>query len=131
MFVFLFSRWGVDPRWPFWGLVFIWGAEEQIVSFVEIEDSTTLPSFEVYILLRELEAKWSNFGGGRHHDQALEIVERSIDAYNWSRPHMSCDMLTPAEAHQEQGPLKKHWKASKYNNSALRALAGPQTPRQV
>lgn len=33
------------------------------------------------------------------HKEAKELIHRSIDAYNWVRPHMSCDMLTPAEAH--------------------------------
>ncbi len=45
-----------------------------------------------------------------NHEEAKKAVEMSIEAYNNKRPHMSCDMLTPAEAHQEQGKLKKHWK---------------------
>lgn len=42
--------------------------------------------------------------------QANEQVKKAIDLYNNFRPHMSCDMLTPSDAHNEKGPLKKHWK---------------------
>lgn len=42
--------------------------------------------------------------------EALEVVERSIRAYNQLRPHMSCNYLTPLEAHQMKGILEKKWK---------------------
>jgi putative transposase len=41
--------------------------------------------------------------------QACQLIEASIDAYNQERPHSSCDFLTPEEAHQRQGELKKRW----------------------
>lgn len=41
---------------------------------------------------------------------ALITVQRSINAYNNLRPHMSCDYLTPNEAHLTIEPLVKHWK---------------------
>jgi len=44
------------------------------------------------------------------HTEAVEAVDRSINAYNILRPHMSCNYLTPMEAHQMTGDLKKHWK---------------------
>lgn len=44
------------------------------------------------------------------HTEAVETVDRSINAYNFLRPHMSCNYLTPMEAHQMTGDLKKHWK---------------------
>jgi putative transposase len=37
-------------------------------------------------------------------------VARAVSTYNHLRPHLSIDMLTPAVAHQRQGPLKRHWK---------------------
>jgi len=37
-------------------------------------------------------------------------VARAVSTYNHLRPHLSIDMLTPAVAHQQQGPLKRHWK---------------------
>ncbi len=45
--------------------------------------------------------------------QVIEHVKRAIELYNNSRPHMSCDMLTPNEAHKQTGELKKHWKKRK------------------
>jgi len=46
--------------------------------------------------------------------QVQEQVKRAIELYNNSRPHMSCDMLTPNEAHKRTGELKKHWKKKEY-----------------
>lgn len=37
-------------------------------------------------------------------------VAKAISIYNNLRPHGSCDMLTPNKAHEQNGPLKKHWK---------------------
>lgn len=37
-------------------------------------------------------------------------VARAVSTYNHLRPHMSVDMLTPAVAHTQQGPLRRHWK---------------------
>ena len=44
------------------------------------------------------------------HNQALEAVQRSIRAYNQLRPHMSCNYLTPVQAHPLKGVLEKKWK---------------------
>jgi putative transposase len=46
---------------------------------------------------------------------ALIAVQRSINAYNNLRPHMSCDFLTPNEAHLTTEPLIKHWKNRRKN----------------
>lgn len=42
----------------------------------------------------------------------LDIIElsKSIEKYNTLRPHLSCEMLTPQEAHRGQGNLKRMWK---------------------
>lgn len=40
-----------------------------------------------------------------------QLIRQSIGVYNLERPHSSCDMLTPAKAHQQTGILKKRWKA--------------------
>jgi len=42
--------------------------------------------------------------------QAIETVKNSIATYNEKRPHMSCDYLTPAQAHTKSGTLEKRWK---------------------
>ncbi len=43
-------------------------------------------------------------------EETCTLVDKSIAAYNAIRPHSSCDYLTPFEAHQKSGPLKKRWK---------------------
>ena len=52
---------------------------------------------------------------------ALHAVKRSINAYNNFRPHMSCDFLTPAEAHTTDQVLVKRWK-----NSRKKTLKGKE-----
>lgn len=39
-----------------------------------------------------------------------QLIANSIRVYNEQRPHSSCNLLTPEQAHQQQGPLKKRWK---------------------
>ena len=56
--------------------------------------------------------------------EAIFAVNRSINAYNNFRPHMSCNFLTPAEAHVTNQVLIKRWKNSrkrvpKINNKTL------------
>lgn len=46
--------------------------------------------------------------------EALEAIDRSTRAYNELRPHLSCNMLTPNQAHQMVGLLEKKWKPKKY-----------------
>jgi putative transposase len=45
---------------------------------------------------------------------AVSEVHTAIDAYNRIRPHMSCGMLAPEEAHNWSEPLQKLWKPKKY-----------------
>jgi len=42
--------------------------------------------------------------------KAYKAIEHAIYNYNHLRPHRSCDLLTPMQAHTQRGPLKKHWK---------------------
>lgn len=41
---------------------------------------------------------------------AQREVARAVSIYNFQRPHMSIDMLTPAEAHRRRGKLKRRWR---------------------
>lgn len=44
-------------------------------------------------------------------EEAREKIVKSIQVYNEKRPHLSCEMLTPKEAHEKgEGVLKKLWK---------------------
>ena len=57
------------------------------------------------ILKEELiQAKYNSF------EDAQKSVAKAIVIYNSLRPHSSCSMLTPNEAHKKEGELKKHWK---------------------
>lgn len=42
--------------------------------------------------------------------EARSAVEKAVDVYNYQRPHLSIEMLTPAEAHLQTGPLRRFWK---------------------
>ncbi len=42
--------------------------------------------------------------------QARWAIDEAISTYNHLRPHLSIDMLTPAEAHARTGELKRRWK---------------------
>ncbi|PSR52009.1 hypothetical protein AHMF7605_29330 [Adhaeribacter arboris] len=49
-------------------------------------------------------------------DLAKAAITKSILAYNQLRPPASCDYLTPAQAHQQEGPLKKRWRKQERRN---------------
>jgi len=42
--------------------------------------------------------------------QAELVLEQAVFLYNYKRPHLSCDMLVPDQAHQGEGKLKRRWK---------------------
>lgn len=70
------------------------------------------------ILKQELLAKsFSSF------TEARRQVDQAVSIYNHLRPHLSVDMLTPAEAHAANGPLRKRWKnyysANKFLSQAM------------
>ncbi len=48
--------------------------------------------------------------GFKDHLQALEVIKQSINIYNESRPHLSCQMLTPNKAHLQKTVTLKKWK---------------------
>jgi len=43
-------------------------------------------------------------------EEAKAAVDKAINIYNHQRPHASCNYLTPAQAHQQQGILPTKWK---------------------
>ena len=51
----------------------------------------------------------------RDRDQATGVVEEVIAVYNTERPHTRCDYLTPQQAHECRGMLKRRWKEYKLN----------------
>ncbi len=65
------------------------------------------------IIKSEFNLYSSQFG----FEETASMIEKTISAYNQLRPHGSCDYLTPEQAHQKSGILKKRWK--NYNQSLL------------
>lgn len=56
-------------------------------------------------------------------EHAVEMVTRAVHIYNTRRPHRSCNMLTPQQAHEKgSGPLKKLWKQRKKKPKAAKVL---------
>ena len=43
-------------------------------------------------------------------EQARRTLRQSVTIYNTKRLHASCDYLTPQQAHQRHGVLRKRWK---------------------
>lgn len=49
-----------------------------------------------------------------NYEQAVQLIGTAVRIYNTRRPHLSCDLMTPQEAHQEgNGPLRKLWRQRK------------------
>jgi len=46
----------------------------------------------------------------RNIGQVRKAVREAVFLYNNHRPHASCDFLTPEQAHQRHGQLKKRWR---------------------
>lgn len=44
------------------------------------------------------------------YQQAVDAVAKAVDGYNRLRPHMSCNYLTPNQAHLKNGALAKKWR---------------------
>ncbi len=61
-----------------------------------------------------LKDEYDLFDTFEDYNHAHEAVKIAINKYNNMRPHRSCDMLTPAQAHTKTGVLKKHWSKKKY-----------------
>lgn len=50
-------------------------------------------------------------------EQAGQELPRLISLYNVERPHLSLDLLTPSQAHEQEGTLKRRWKAYPFKSS--------------
>jgi putative transposase len=48
------------------------------------------------------------------HEHASKAVDQAIKMYNQKRIHDSCNRLTPVQAHEQKGVLKKLWKPKVY-----------------
>jgi transposase InsO family protein len=50
-------------------------------------------------------------------NEAILQMQKAVLIYNYERPHMSCGMLTPEQAHSKAGEMKKYWKKETGNGS--------------
>lgn len=60
----------------------------------------------------------TEFGLSTHfanNELAMKAVDNAVNMYNNRRPHASCNYLTPAKAHHENGQLTKRWTKSKWS----------------
>lgn len=55
--------------------------------------------------------------------EARTCIDEAVSVYNHHRPHLSIDMLTPAQAHTRTGSLKRHWKNYFSNRPIAQAAA--------
>ena len=46
----------------------------------------------------------------KNQSEVMEILKQSVSTYNTQRPHMSCNMLTPEDVHQNNLPVQRTWK---------------------
>lgn len=53
--------------------------------------------------------------------EAEQAVDNAVEKYNTLRPHSSCDNLTPIEAYQQTGILRKRWKSRLEQESLITA----------
>ncbi len=59
--------------------------------------------------------------------QARLVLQQAVFLYNYKRPHLSCDMLVPHQAHQGEGKLKRRWK-NYYDKRELESLVVNEKP---
>ena len=57
-----------------------------------------------------LKVEWLYEMNFKTKKQVKTQVKKVIEIYNTQRPHSSIDMLTPVQAHNQSGELKRHWK---------------------
>ncbi len=71
-----------------------------------------------------LKSEWLDDEHYDNFEQANDRIYRIIKIYNTLRPHLSCNMLTPEQAHTKVGKLKKRWQKRKISqkNVSLQIL---------
>lgn len=57
-------------------------------------------------------------------EEARREIGHAVAVYNNKRPHLSCNMLTPDQAHGKLGKLRKHWK-NYYKKRVETRITGP------
>lgn len=60
----------------------------------------------------------------QNHKEAKKNIAMTIRHYNEKRPHASVDYLTPDQAHEMEGELKKRWKTYRRNKKGKEEAEG-------
>ncbi len=57
-----------------------------------------------------MKAEFLNHYSLKNQSEVMEILNQSVTIYNTQRPHMSCNMLTPEDVHQNNLSVQRTWK---------------------
>lgn len=60
--------------------------------------------------------------GFADHLQAVSTIKDSIKIYNQERPHLSCEMLTPEQAHKQKKVILRKWNKKPRGHKATEVL---------
>jgi len=60
--------------------------------------------------------------------QAEVVLEQAVFLYNYKRPHLSCNMLVPDQAHKGEEPLKRIWKNYYSKKELVTEVNGEKQP---
>ncbi len=77
---------------------------------------------------RTIKSEFELYSSRKGLKETTNKIRASIKAYNGSRPHSSIDFLTPEQAHQSSGPLKKHWKSKTERRKNKVCITGLELP---
>lgn len=64
-----------------------------------------------------LKEEYLNHYPFQHKDEIAQKLPEIIHLYNDQRPHLSCNMLTPTDVHENKLPIQKLWKKNTYCKS--------------
>ena len=60
---------------------------------------------------------------GFANDQvATKTISQSVNIYNQERPHLTRNMLTPAQAHKQNGVMLRKWDKKSWGQQASRGF---------
>lgn len=57
-----------------------------------------------------IKEEFLNHYSPKNQSEVMELLNLSVNIYNTQRPHMSCNMLTPEDVHQNNLPIQRTWK---------------------
>lgn len=114
------------------GIQYCCGAYVQMIEHLGIQLSMTEKGdpYENAIAERVNGILKQEFGLGRTFSSGQEAelaVAHAVSKYNNRRIHDSCDRLTPIQAHEQTGVLRKHWKPKVYRRKKDQAQVEHET----